>query len=93
MMILSFLCLMKKQKRMSCDEVMREKLVSCNTTNYIDIAPQSEISIKGIDEAIEDISKGRITTYENFEAYKEGMRKYFEILSQQSEGLNMNNPQ
>ena len=45
------------------------------TTNYVDIAPQREISIKGIDEAIEDIANGRTTTYENFEAYKKGMRK------------------
>ena len=45
------------------------------TTNYVDIAPQREISIKGIDEAIEDIANGQTTTYENFEAYKKGMRK------------------
>ena len=45
------------------------------TTNYVDIAIQKRTSIKGIDEAIEDIENGRTTTYENFEAYKEGMRK------------------
>ena len=45
------------------------------TTNYVDIAPRKETSIKGIDEAIEDIENGRTTTYENFEAYKEGVRK------------------
>jgi len=45
------------------------------TTNYVDITPQSNISMKGIDEAIEDIENGRTTTYENFEEYKKGMRK------------------
>ena len=40
------------------------------TTNYVDITPQREILIKGIDEAIEDIANGRTTTYENFDAYK-----------------------
>ena len=45
------------------------------TTNYVDITMQKEHSIKVIDEAIEDIEKGRTTTYENFEEYKKGMRK------------------
>jgi len=45
------------------------------TTNYIDIAPQKEISIKGLDEAIEDIANGRTTSYQNFEAYQKGMSK------------------
>ena len=45
------------------------------TTNYVDIAVQKRSSIKGIDEAIEDIENGRTTTYENFEEYKKGMRK------------------
>jgi hypothetical protein len=29
---------------------------------------------KGLDEAIEDVNNGRVTTYSNFEEYKEGMR-------------------
>ena len=45
------------------------------TTNYVDIATQKRSSIKGIDEAIEDIEGGRTTTYANFEEYKKGMRK------------------
>ena len=45
------------------------------TTNYVDIATHKRSSIKGIDEAIEDIENGRTTTYANFEEYKKGMRK------------------
>jgi len=45
------------------------------TANYVNIAPQKKVLIKGIDEAIEDIENGRTTTYENFEEYKKGMRK------------------
>ena len=37
------------------------------TTNYVDIVQQEASSINGIDEAIDDIKNGRITTYENFE--------------------------
>jgi hypothetical protein len=63
-------------ERMTLGKVLLEYLKSLSkTTNYVDIAPQKEISIKGIDEAIEDIVNGRTTTYENFEAYKKGMRK------------------
>ena len=45
------------------------------TTDYVEISPRRDIAIKGIDEAIEDIENGRITTYENFDAYKKGMSK------------------
>ena len=40
------------------------------TTNYVDITPQKEISTQDIDETIEEMANGRITTYENFDAYK-----------------------
>ena len=30
---------------------------------------------KELDEAIEDVENGRVTTYANFEEYKKGMRK------------------
>ena len=63
-------------ERMGLGKNLIEFLKSLSkTTNYLDIVPQKEIPIKGIDEAIEDIENGRTTTYENFEEYKKGMHK------------------
>jgi soluble cytochrome b562 len=45
------------------------------TTDFVDIVQQKERPANGIDEAIDDIKNGRITTYENFEEYQKGMRK------------------
>ena len=41
------------------------------TSNYIEVMPQKAAKkMNGLDEAIEDIKKGRITTYENYEEYE-----------------------
>jgi len=47
------------------------------TIDYVDIVPQKEYQMNGLDEAIEDIKMGRVTAYENVEEYKKGMRKKF----------------
>ena len=63
-------------ERMGLGKNLIEFLKSLSkTSNYVDIAVQKRNSIKGIDEAIEDLESGRTTTYENFEEYKKGMRK------------------
>ena len=45
------------------------KLLS-KKNEYVSVVPHKESSINGLDEAIEDIKMGRVTTYENYEEYE-----------------------
>ena len=47
------------------------------TSDYVDVVPQKEYQMNGLDEAIEDIKMGRVTAYKNVEDYKKEMRKKF----------------
>ena len=63
-------------ERMTPGKSLMEFLKSLSkTTNFVDIALQKEHPANGMDEAIDDIKNGRITTYENFEEYQKGMCK------------------
>jgi len=46
------------------------------TVNYIDIIPKkAEKEMNRLDEAIEDIKMGRVTTYDNYEEYEKAVNK------------------
>ena len=46
------------------------------TSNYIEFMPQkAEKEMNRLDEAIEDIKMGRVTTYDNYEDYEEAVNK------------------
>ena len=46
------------------------------TSNYIEVIPQkAEKKMTGLDEAIEDIKEGRVTTYENYDEYEKAVHK------------------
>jgi hypothetical protein len=46
------------------------------TSNFIEVMPQqAEKEMNRLDEAIEDIKMGRVTSYENYEEYEQAVHK------------------
>ena len=68
-------------ERIASGKILLDYLKSLSKIDdYVCIMPHKENPMNGLDEAIEDIKKGRVTTYENAEEYKKAMHKMLEYV-------------